>query len=296
MGSDAHVLVTGDHAEPHVEAAVQRIEQLEARWSRFLDDSEISQLNRLAGHPVVVSPDTYELVARSVDAWRATDGAFDPTVLEAMIEHGYDADLSEVRARGGAASAVGSRPRPAPGCGGIVCDPVVPSVTLPVGVGIDPGGIGKGLAADLVVRERIDAGADGVLVNLGGDVRVSGTPPDGGRWPIGVVDHLDPDAELTRVAIDEGAVATSSRMQRRWQHAGGEQHHLIDPLTGEPHRGDVVGVTVVAAEGWWAEAQTKAVFSAGADTGLARLQDASAVVTDEHGRHHATPDLEEALR
>lgn len=243
-----------------------------------------------------MSRDTYELVTRSVDAWRATDGAFDPTVLDAMIRHGYDVDFDRVRARGGASPAEASRPRPAPGCAGIVCDPVVPSVALPAGVGIDPGGIGKGLAADLVVRERIAAGAEGVLVNLGGDVRISGAPPEGGRWPIGIVDHLDRDAELARIAIGGGAVATSSRERRRWHYAGGPRHHLVDPLTGEPYADDVVGCTVVAAEGWWAEAQTKAVFAAGASTGLSRLQGASAIVTDEHGARHATADLREALR
>ena len=76
---------------PHlVQLAQDRIADLERRWSRFVDGSEISTLNRYAGAPVVVSPETVELVRRAIDAWRLTHGRFDPTVLGAVLRAGYD--------------------------------------------------------------------------------------------------------------------------------------------------------------------------------------------------------------
>ena len=73
MGTDVHVAVVGAAANL-LELAEQRIRELERRWSRFLDDSEISTLNHNPGRPVVVSADTFELVTRAVEAWRATGG------------------------------------------------------------------------------------------------------------------------------------------------------------------------------------------------------------------------------
>ena len=81
MGSEAHVVVVGWQAEELLHLAEWRVSGLEARWSRFLEDSELSRVNARAGEWVPVSGDTLRLVDRSLAAWRMTDGAFDPTVL-----------------------------------------------------------------------------------------------------------------------------------------------------------------------------------------------------------------------
>src|ERR1019366_5694343 len=89
MGSAAHVIVVGgdDHL---IEVAQSMIDDLERRWSRFLDDSEISELNRHAGSFVAVSSPTVVLIERAVEAWRLTGGTFEPTVLGAVVRSGYD--------------------------------------------------------------------------------------------------------------------------------------------------------------------------------------------------------------
>ena len=170
MGSDAHVLVVGGPATL-LGGARDRIESLESRWSRFRPESELCRLNRAAGRPVVCSDDTYLAISAAVDAWVATEGRFDPTVLDAVVAAGYERDF--------ATSAPGPRtatPRPTPGGSGIVLDPVVRAVTLPKGVAVDLGGIGKGLAADLVATMLVRSGASGACVNLGGDLRVRPAP------------------------------------------------------------------------------------------------------------------------
>ena len=137
---------------------------------------------------------------------------------------------------------------------------------LPAGVGFDPGGIGKGFAADLVAAEAMDAGAAGVLVDLGGDLRVAGRPPgdDRAAGSIGV-DHPTADRSI--------ALGPTDRRCRRHQHArhaaggppptGERHHHLIDPLLGQPIDTDVLSATAVAAEGWQAEVLAKAAFIGG---------------------------------
>jgi thiamine biosynthesis lipoprotein len=287
MGGEAHVLVYGG-TEGLADAAVDRIADLEARWSRFRMDSEVSMLNAMPGMPVVVSHETYELVDKAVFAWKQTRGRFDPTILESLAAIGYDRSFDTI-------PAVGSpgRHHSAPGCRGIALDPANLAITLPNGVTIDPGGIGKGLGADIVAGELLAAGASGAMVNLGGDVRVAGESPDGDGWAIVIEDPLEPSSELATIHINDGAVATSSRLERRWERNGDEYHHLIDPNTGLPFTGDVVAVTVVAGSGWWAEVMTKAVFAAGAVRADQVLENAAALIVDAQGRRYQSPGFEE---
>jgi thiamine biosynthesis lipoprotein len=140
-------------------------------------------------------------------------------------------------------------------------DPYLPAVTLGPDVRLDPGGIGKGLAADIVVGELIERGAHGAMVNLGGDVSVAGAAPTQAGWIVGVEDPRDRTRSVARVALRAGGVCTSSRLRRAWIDTSGMPvHHLVDPRTGMPVDTDVASVTVVAGAAWWAEALTKARF------------------------------------
>src|SRR3569623_966205 len=99
MGTHAHVIVNGDAGL--VDVARHRIEDLEAKWSRFRATSEVSILNANRGHAELVSPETVLLVATAVDAHRVTDGRFDASVLGDMLRAGYDEVYSVVAVRGG---------------------------------------------------------------------------------------------------------------------------------------------------------------------------------------------------
>lgn len=251
MGSACQVVVVGDAQLLAVARA--RVEALEALWSRFLPASEVSALNAAAGHARPVSAETYELVSRAVEGWRRTGGAFDPTLLGDVVRAGYDRSYDDVSGAPG----VSALHRDA---GGIELDEVARTVRLPAGVGLDPGGIGKGLAADVVVRELLAAGAEGACVNVGGDVRVAGTGPDG-RWLV-AVEHPGSAAPVAVVALADGAVTTSTTRLRTWVSGGEERHHLVDPATGRPYAGRTVAVSVVAGEAAWGEVVSKAALLA----------------------------------
>jgi thiamine biosynthesis lipoprotein len=289
MGTDAHVLVVGGDGDS-LQRAKRRLDDLESRWSRFRPDSELCRLNDLAGAPTVVSAETFALLEHALAAWSRTGGAFDPTVLAALEAAGYDRDFASIESV--------SPPRAAatvsvPGCGGIVLDRLVRSVTLPPDVRIDLGGIGKGYAADLVASELLDDGAQGVCVNLGGDLRVDGRPPRGDAWVIDVEDAPD---HLIRLRA--GAVATTSRRRRVWRRGDELAHHVIDPRTGAPAVTPWVSATVVSGDAVTAEPLAKATLLAPelvlAD---ARLCDhgAAGFVVDEHAGVHHLADVERFL-
>jgi thiamine biosynthesis lipoprotein len=284
MGSDAHVIIVGP-LHHLVDDAVRRVEDLEAKWSRFLADSEISALNRNAGTPVAVSPETITLVHRAAEAWRLSGGAFDPTVLGAMIRAGYDRSFELL----GPAPVAG---RSVLGIGAADIRIDGDEVTIPAGTGFDPGGIGKGLAGDLVCAEMMAAGAAGVCVNLGGDVRVMGASPTGDGWTI-AVEHPWMEAPIALLGVRDGAVATSTTLRRRWATGGETRHHLIDPQTGGPSDTDLTLATVVAADGWRAEVLAKAVMLAGSahPFDIVGGTGAEALAVDGHGRVQSTQGL-----
>lgn len=292
MGSAAHVIVDGDPAL--CDRAVVRVEQLEQRWSRFRAESEVCVLNRAAGRPVVVSADTVSLVRRCVTGWRATGGLFDPTVHDAMVANGYDRDLGEVLDRA-EPDPLGPTPvGPAPGLSGVTIDAATRMIWLPSGVRIDPGGLGKGLAADMVTAELIGLGASGALVNLGGDLRARSARPRREPFCIELEDPFDAGTALGRVDLVDGAVATSSRLRRRWRQGGAERHHVIDPNRGLPTERPTVAATAIAPSAWWAEVQaTRAMVAPDPFDGVGAT---SLLVVDDRRRVRATDDLEEVLR
>jgi FAD:protein FMN transferase len=255
MGSHAEIIVV-DGPPGSLAHARHRLGQLERRWSRFVTSSDVSRMNRNAGRPVAVSADTRRLVAIAIDAWRESGGAVNPTVLGAVLRAGYDASFDSLIER----AAAPASPLAMIACTDIVIDGE--TVTLPTGTGFDPGGIGKGLAADVVAVELREAGAEGVCVNVGGDLRVSGLGPTGGGWTIAIDTPLD-DRTIVDVGLGDGAVATSTTARRRWRIDGRERHHLIDPETGQPSTSDLVQATALSAECWLAETYAKATLLRG---------------------------------
>ena len=284
MGSRAHVIVVGG-PRGLADAAAARIERLENLWSRFRAGSDTSRINLAAGEPVSVAAETVELVERAVEGWRLTAGAYDPTLLGPVIRAGYDRtfDLIPARAHAGRSDA-----RPA--CAGIETGPG--RVRLPAGSGFDPGGIGKGLAADIVSAELLAAGARGACVNLGGDLRVAGEGPDGGTWTV-AVEHPGAAAPIALLGLAGGAVATSTTLRRRWLVDGEQRHHLIDPRTGAPSATGVDLAAVVAGRAWLAEVLAKAVLLAGwrGEAGVLGDTGAEALTVAVGGRIHTTPGL-----
>lgn len=246
----------------------QLVRDLERRWSRFLPDSEVSSLNRCAGQLSIVSDETYRLISCAEEARRLTAGAFNPLVLDHLMALGYDRTWDAVTESDEAPPQLG------PVCNEpIELYPEVNAVCLPAGTRFDPGGIGKGLAGDMVAAALREAGATSVQIELGGDVRVAGPEWSGGAWGVVVddSDHGAPDA--AKITIAEGGVATSSVVRRRWRRGDVDVHHLIDPSTGSPAVTDLDAVTVAASDLWWAEVVAKVALIGGSDRARTRLED-----------------------
>lgn len=254
MGSNASISVVGG-VSGLIDDAVGLAHELEGLWTRFSRDSDISALNWSEGLPTEVDQRTVELIEAMQIAHRETAGAFDPTLLPHLLAEGYTHSLvnpDRFTELPDSARAPGSLE-------GVAIDGT--TVTLPKGTTLDSGGIGKGLAADLIVRFIREAGAMGAMVELGGDVRVDGYSPRGRGWRLAVDHPIEQDARMSTIEIDGGGVATSSQLKRRFSRADGTPtHHLIDSVVGESVESDCLAVTVLAPTAWQAEVFAKVGF------------------------------------
>ncbi len=287
MGSEASIVALGLRPAA-VDRAVRFLEELERRWSRFLDQSDVSRANRAAGRWVEVDPVTVRLFEEARRGWEATGGRFDPTVLRTVVARGYAQSLDVqvppfVEALG----------QPARGFEGIRIDPRRNAIRLDPDVGFDPGAIGKGLAADMAVELLARLGAGGAVVNIGGDLRVSGDGPDGRGWSVAVEHPFDRSAEVAVLHVVGGGVATSTARHGRWTVDGIGACHVVDPHTGAVVATDVASATVVAAQAWMAEVVATAALVSGMEVGLHLIEslDLDGLLVDHTGRVASTVRL-----
>ena len=263
MNTDVLFAAEGTLAQltPGFEKANQFIVESERRFTRFSEDSELSQLNRAAGTWFHASPDLLEVILLAERYVEQTQGLFDPSVLPDLKRIGYDRTMDLIRAEG-----VFSLPTPTPRqCtpfDGIVIRPAESLICLPPGMLLDLGGIAKGWIAEqaaVILAEYSPTCG----VSAGGDMYLIGLPKNMDGWPVALDDPRNPGETLSMLNIPPGAVATSSITKRIWKQGEKQRHHLIDPRTGEPAETAWLSVTVIAAHADMCEVFAKALLIAG---------------------------------
>lgn len=286
MGSPFEISVV--HADATVRrqavrAAWEEIERLESMISSWLPTSETSAINRQAGiEAVVVSPELFSLVKRSLKVSELTGGAFDITFASAgqywdfrsrklpdpaMVAQAVKLiDYRRVQLNESARSVLLTEP----------------------GTRIGFGGIGKGFAANRALRVLQRHGIENALVNAGGDLVAAGHDERGDPWQISLAHPRRPGKMLARLNISENAVVTSGDYERFFVVDGVRYSHILDPRTGYPVAG-MQSVTVICPDGELADALATSVFVLGVDRGLAlvnRLKGVAAILVDGSGEVH----------
>ena len=199
--------------------------------------------------PVQISPLLADALTVALTAARLTDGDVDPTCGGSLAALGYDRDFTQAREN---TAALRQPAAPAPGWRSVALDPVLREVRVPAGAVLDLGATAKALAADRAAVAIAAALGCGVLVNLGGDIRVAGTPPAGG-WRVGIADDVtfdgpgSPGPAGHAVLVRDGGLATSGTAVRSWRRGAARLHHIIVPGTGLPARSCWRAVSVAAA-------------------------------------------------
>jgi len=278
MGTFARVVAIAEDANAAGEcipAAMSAIHRVDDLMSDYKDDSEISRVNEdAAAGPVQVGEDTYEVIKRSVEFSRLTDGAFDVTVGPLMVL--FHAEQKQGKAPTAeqiaeAKSKVGFEK--------LELDEANRTVHFTVeGMRLDLGGIAKGYAIDKALEALQRGGATGGMVDIGGDIRCFGTPPEGrDSWVIGIQDPnsvlegAEGSGLLMTLKVANEAVATSGDYQQ-FVMIGGKRHsHIMNRKTGGSAEG-LSSVTIIAGNATDADALATAVSVMGAEKGLALIE------------------------
>ncbi len=236
------------------------IQRSEQRFTRFTDTSELAELNRSAGNWYQASPEMFQVLDAAWQLVAASGGLFNPAVLPALKQAGYDRTIEDIRdipARPGVVQL-----REVQDFRTIELDPGRQAVRLPAGMQVDLGGIAKGWIAEQAARQ-LAGYTQACAVSAGGDMFMVNLPQDEPDWVVGLEDPLHPERDLAILHVLPGAVATSSVTKRKWHYNGRPQHHLIDPRTGEPAITEWLSVTVWAAGAMEAEVYAKALLIGG---------------------------------
>ena len=243
-------------------------EEWEQSLSRFRLDSELSRLNRTFDQPIPVSTAPWEVFQAGGWADEFSQGLVTPTVLDAMLEAGYDRsfdDLSREQFSGMIPNHVEDH-----SLSMVIADPENQTITLPKGVHLDFGGVAKGWAAHQAMERLREFGP--CLMNAGGDIAISGPRLDGSKWQVGVSDPFKAGSDFDILHVKGGGVASSGKDRRHWRRNGRLHHHIINPNTGQSVDTNVMRVTVVAPSVIEAEAAAKTAFILGVENGLAWIE------------------------
>ncbi len=239
MGSPCELRLYGERADAIAAAAKAEIARLEAKYSRYRDDSLATRINRSAGDScgVEVDAESARLLDYAATAWRESGGRFD--ITSGILRRAWNFKAGRVPSREEVAALL-----PLIGWEKLVWR--APRIVLPLaGMEIDFGGYVKEYAADLAAAKCRELGARHGLVDLGGDLAVVGPHPDGRPWRIGVRDPRAPERALVEIALHSGGLATSGDYERCIVANGVRYGHILDPRTGWPVSG-LASVTVAA--------------------------------------------------
>jgi thiamine biosynthesis lipoprotein len=291
MGSHVRLLIgdPGPGVPPAAEAADEArrfVVEFEEALSRFDPASELSALNRDHRDRVPASPLLRQAVRAGLWAAERSGGLVDPTLVDQIEQAGYAS--SRVGAlpaplRSALASAPARRPAepdPAVNWRRFLVDDERGEIVRPPGLRFDSGGIGKGLAADLIADTL--AGYGSFVVDCGGDIRVGGREAS----PRTVaVEHPLSGGRPYVISLRAGGIATSGLNVRVWRREDGAfAHHLLDPSTGQPAWTGLVGVTALGASTLEAETLSKAALLAGPERGRELLAARGGLLIHDSGR------------
>jgi FAD:protein FMN transferase len=214
-------------------AAIADVRRIEAKYSRYRDDSVTARINAGAGlDPVAIDGETAALLRYADRCHRLSGGRFDLTAGALARLWDFKAAVPRLPDAAALAAALALV-----GWDGVEWDER--AIRLPrLGMAIDLGGIGKEYAADRAAVVCVEHGVAHGLVNLGGDVRVIGPQPDGGPWRIGIrhprPPRTSPDAAIAGIDLAEGALATSGDYERFAVIDGRRYCHILNARTGYP--------------------------------------------------------------
>lgn len=259
-------------------------EKYDTMFSITNTDSELYKLNHANGQPFTVSSETANLIQEGIHYSELSGGAFDLTIEPVSALWDFKADKPTVPSSDAIAQAVSHVDY-------TKIDIQDNTVTLEdPEAGIDLGAIAKGYTADQVKTYLKKQGIKHAIINLGGNVDVIGTKPDGSKYNIGIQKPFDESGEaITSVQLKDQTVVTSGIYERYFKKNGKLYHHILDPRTGYPCENNLYSVSIITDSSTKADALSTTCFLLGYEKGMELIQSMDGVeaifITDDEKVH-----------
>ena len=293
MGTRFEITLVGTQevANQYLNAAQGEIERIERLISSWDANSQTAEINRQAGiKPVKVAKELYDLIARSIEISKITQGAFDISYAALDPVWFFDGRMKAVPSESERLKSVQNI-----GFKDLVLNAKEQTVYLPKkGMKIGFGAIGKGYAADATKKLMKSLGVSSGIINASGDLTSWGKKPDGTDWQVGISNPENPAKVFSWFPLRDAAVATSGNYEKYVTLEGKQYSHIMDPRTGMPVSG-IKSVTVFAPKAELADAFATAVFIMGIDTGIdtiSQLPGMSCIIVDAENNIHHSPNIQ----
>lgn len=276
-------------AQAAMQAVMDEMHRIDGAMSPYKETSELSRINREAAkQTLTISQEMADILARSIEFSKLSDGAFDVTFSSVGYMYDYRKHTKPTDAQI-------ARALPGINYRHLILDRDKHTLRFAHdGVRIDLGGIAKGWAVDRSIELLKKRGIAHARVTAGGDTRLLGDRR-GRPWTVGIRDPRQQGKVIAVLPLADIAISTSGDYERFFDDDSGvRHHHIINPKTGKSASG-VRSVTVIAADATTTEGLTKSVFIKGPVDGLRlinSLKNVDAVVIDSQGRMHVSPGLQ----
>ena len=258
LGTINTITAYGKKGKDAIEAAYNRVLEIEDRMSAFKDGSDVMKINQSSGiEPKKINADTFNLLSRSLEFSNSSKGAFDITIRPVTSLWGVGKKLNYIPEKEEIHDVL-----PLVNYRELLLDKENCTAYLKrKGQAIDLGGIAKGYAADEVKRILLQYRIKDALINLGGNIVVLGNNPEGQPWCIGIQNPFAATGQyIGTVKTTNRTIVTSGSNEQFFIKDGVRYHHIIDPRTGYPVKNGLLSVTVICESSTNADALTTALF------------------------------------
>lgn len=248
----------GENGDEALREAADLIGEVESLWSVTDADSEIYRANHSQGETITISSETADIISFALEMAQKTKGALDPTIYPVLTAWGFTTEDKQVPSPEQISQLLSYV-----GYDRISLDGT--SLTVPEGMELDLGAVGKGYTADLVTQLLKDQGIESALLSLGGNIQAIGSRPDGDPWRIGIRAPWE-EGNVGILTVRDMAVVTSGGYENYFEDEEGNIYwHILDPATGYPARSGLKSVTIVGKEGKLCDALSTSLFVMGAE-------------------------------
>ncbi|MCR5591420.1 MAG: FAD:protein FMN transferase [Lachnospiraceae bacterium] len=287
------VEIYGKNAEELAGQCMDKCAYYESIFDKNNPASDIARINSGGGSPVSVSSETVDLIKKSFKYSELSDGLFDITIgpVSSLWDfHKESEDIPSESDLKDACQKVGYK--------NVTVSDEDCTVTVPEGYMIDAGAAAKGYIADRLAEFLSSDSITGAIINMGGDMRLVGTKPDGSLFNIGINDP-EADGVICAMYLSDESVATSGTYERCFYSGGKRYHHILDPKSGYPAETDIESVTVITPGALDSDCLCTVAIMLGSDRAIKlieSLDDTEAVILKTDGSILKTQGADSYIR